>query len=95
MGRTRTGLGSSESSGAGLEEHEAEGNFGDKIEEILAETEFLGPVRRVRRGGRRWGEGLGKEPQDQVDRGVGFQCGKGQGLPWMSQLSWNAFVSLS
>ena len=93
MGRTRTGLGGSESSGAGLEEHEAEGNFGDKIEGILAEeTEFPGPVRRVRRYGRMWGEWLGKEPQDQVDRGVGFQCGKGQGLPWMSQLSWNAFV---
>ena len=93
MGRTRTGLGGSESSGAGLEEHEAEGNSGDKIEGILAEeTEFPGPVRRVRRDGRMWGEWLGKEPQDQVDRGVGFQCGKGQGLPWMSQLSWNAFV---
>ena len=96
MGRTRTGLGSCESFRAGLEGHEAEGNFGDKIEGILAEeTEFPGPVRRVRSGGRVRGEWLGKEPQDQVDKSVGFQCRKGQGLPWMSQLSWNTFVSLS
>ena len=96
MGRTRTGLGSHESFGAGLQGHEAEGNFEDKIEGILAEeTEFPGPVRRVRRGGRVRGEWLGKEPRDQVDRSVGFQCGKGQGLPWMNQLSWNTFVSLS
>lgn len=30
---------------------------------------------------------LGKEPQDQVDRGVEFQRGKARGLSWMSQLS--------
>lgn len=30
---------------------------------------------------------LGKEPQDQVDRGVEFRCGKARGLSWMSQVS--------